>query len=362
MRIQPFIFFLLITLVSCQNQSKKYVRDNKVTDIYLYVSLDNEKKIAIYKIDTLTGKLDFIDRITANGSPGSLTHSKNRKYLYAALRSSHQVATFRINPENGTLRFIENTSVADNPVYIIPDKTNKYLLTAYWYGNKVAIYPIIGDSLIDSNAIQEFNPGINPHCILNDEANLHTYVAVMTTGTVNQYSFDTINGKLTPLEPGKIVLGDNIGPRHIDIHPNGRWVYIVNEINNTVYAYTQNEGRLKYFDEINTFPPSFTKFSKCSDIHITPDGKYVYAANRGHNSIASFAIDQDNGTLSNIGQYDTEPYPREFEIDPKGKFLYAGGEHSGKIAAYKINDDGSLTRFATYDAGKNVTWLMALEL
>ena len=337
--------------------------DTTISDVYrtnyfVYISLDSDKKIAVYKMDSLTGRLSLVEEENTVGNPGSLAQSRSEKYLYAAIRSTGQVSTFAINALNGKLRLVKTTDVYDNPVYISPDQSNKYLLSAYFNGNKIAVYPIIGDSIIDKNYVQILDAGINPHCILADATNKYVYTAVMTGGQVLQFSFNENTGMLFSLNPASIDFGADIGPRHIDFHPNGRWVYIVNEIANSIYSYTKNnDGTLTKFDEVGTLPVTFIEFSKCADIHITPDARYIYASNRGHNSIAAFSINSITGKLTVIDQYDTEADPRSFVLDPTGKYLYAGGESTGKLAAYKINSDGSLTKFETYTVGTKVTWI-----
>ena len=332
------------------------------TNYFVYISIDSDNKIAVYNMDSLTGKLSLVEEENTVGRPGSLAQSRSGKYLYAAIRSTNQVSTFAINAIDGKLRPLKTTDVYDNPVYISPDQNNKFLFSAYFSGNKIAVYPIIGDSIIDKNSVQILDAGINPHCILADATNKYVYTAVMSGGQVLQFSFNENTGMLSSLNPASIDFGADTGPRHIAFHPNGMWVYIVNEIANTIYTYSKNnDGTLTKFDEIGTLPATFTEFSKCADIHITPDAKYIYASNRGHNSIAAFSINKTTGKLTVIDQYDTEADPRSFALDPSGKYLYAGGESTGKIAAYTINSDGSLTKFETYTAGSKVTWVSVFK-
>ena len=142
-------------------------------------------------------------------------------------------------------------------------------------------------------------------------------------------------------------------------------MYVVNELSCTVvsFHFDRTNGILEGpFQEITTKPAGFTSYNTCADIHITPDGKFLYASNSGHDSLSGFSVDPETGELSPIGWFPTEKEPREFEIDPSGRFVIAAGESSGKIAFYRIQSDGSLYLLKTYDVGKWPVWVTSLLL
>ena len=158
---------------------------------------------------------------------------------------------------------------------------------------------------------------------------------------------------------------EGTGPRHYCFHPVLDTVYVDNEQGSSVTAYgfdTVN-GALEPFQTLSTLPTDFDGDNTCAQIHMHPTGRFIYASNRGHDSIACFAIDSSTGELSTIGQTPSEPMPRAFNLDPDGRFLFAGGQGSGNLAAYRIDQQtGALTHLETYAVGSTVMWVMILRL
>ncbi|MGB0767457.1 MAG: lactonase family protein, partial [Phycisphaeraceae bacterium] len=157
---------------------------------------------------------------------------------------------------------------------------------------------------------------------------------------------------------------DPAGPRHYAYHPTLGIVYMVNELDSSVSAYQWNRqtGTLQRFQSLTTLPADFAERNTCADIHVTPNGKFLYASNRGHDSIAAYKLD-DQGLMTFIDRFDTEAKPREFAIDLNGQYLYAAGLDSHKLAAYAIDaNTGRLTRIGTYDTPEGPIWVEAVEL
>jgi 6-phosphogluconolactonase len=148
-------------------------------------------------------------------------------------------------------------------------------------------------------------------------------------------------------------------------HPDGTHAFVVNEFTDsvTVYAYTQETGLLAAQETVSTIPTEFPgDDNTCADVHVTPDGAFLYASNRGHDSLAMFAIDSRTKALTSLGQVPTEPRPREFEVDPLGRFVYAAGQDSGQLASYAIEDDGTLTALEVYAAEPQPLWVLAVGI
>jgi 6-phosphogluconolactonase len=142
-------------------------------------------------------------------------------------------------------------------------------------------------------------------------------------------------------------------------------VYVSNEQGSSVtaYAFDTERGTLRSVQTVPTLPDGFSGRNSCSQIQISPSGRFLYAPNRGHNSIASFAVGAATGELSPIGWVEAEPVPRAFSLDPRGRFLYAAGLETGNLAAYRIDDSaGTLTRFATYEVGARPMWVLTTAL
>ena len=331
----------------------------------VYVSLDAEQSIALYALDADRGDLRFIKTIAVSGQPGSLAVDPSHHYLYAAIRSTTSISSFRIDARTGDLTLINTIRAAGNPVYVGTDKTGKFLLTAYFADSKAAIYSIRADGGLQDSAVQVLATEQNAHAIQTDPSNRFLFIPCRTGETIHQFKFNSVNGTLTPNTPDRTLTPPKTGPRHLAFHPSLDLVYFSNEFSSSVTAYRLNraDGCLSDVQTLSSLPADFAGTNTSADIHVTPDGRFLYASNRGHESIAAFSLDAMTGRMTSIGFFATEKTPRSFSLDPGGRFLYAAGQGSGKIAAYRIGRDrGELTLLATYDAGNNPVWILTVRL
>jgi 6-phosphogluconolactonase len=361
------LWFALLFAVLASAHAAKNPNDKNQTlaaglSNVVYVSLDAEKRIAIYEIDSATGSLRIIKSITVNGDPGSLAVDPSRNHLYAAIRSTNSISSFRIDNRTGDLTLMNTIHAAGNPVYVGTDKTGKFLLTAYFGDSKAAIYSIRPDGSLRDSAVQILETASNAHAIQTDPTNHYVFVPCRTGETILQFKFNSDNGVLTPNTPDRMLTPTKTGPRHLAFHKSLNIVYFANEFGSTVTTYRLNpEGTLSELQTLSSLPKDFAGPNTGADVHLTPDGRFLYASNRGHESIAAFSVDSITGTLTSHGQFATEKTPRAFAIDPTGNFLYSGGQGSGRIAAYRINrQNGQLIPIANYDAGKNPVWILTM--
>ena len=175
-----------------------------------------------------------------------------------------------------------------------------------------------------------------------------------------QYRFDAASGRLTANQPPTVEPAGADGPRHFCFHPDRDIVYVSNEQGGSVslYDFDAGAGTLSPRQTVSTLPDDWSGDNMCSQIQITPDGRHLYAPNRGHDSIAQFSVDPDDGSLTVLGQVPAEPVPRAFAIDPAGRFLISAGLRSGRLATYRIDGaSGHLERIATDDVGKAPMWV-----
>lgn len=336
-----------------------------VSNDVVYVSLDAEQSIALYGLDADRGDLRFIKKMDVGGQPGSLAVDPSHKYLYAAIRSTTSISSFRIDARTGDLTLINTIRAAGNPVYVGTDKTSKFLLTAYSADSKAAIYSIRADGGLQASAVQVLATEQNAHAIQTDPSNRFLFIPCRTGETIHQFKFNSVNGTLTPNTPDRTLTPPMTGPRHLAFHPSLDFVYFANEFGSSVTAYRLNksDGSLSGLQTLSSLPADFAGTNTGADIHITQDGRFLYASNRGHESIAAFSLDAASGRMTFIGVFPTEKTPRSFSLDPGGRFLYAAGQGSGRIAAYRIGQDrGELTPLATYDAGRNPVWILTVRL
>jgi 6-phosphogluconolactonase len=299
------------------------------------------------------------------GGPSPLAVDPTQRYLYVGLRASHQLATLSIDPKTGGLSPLGAIPLESDPCYISVDRTGRYLLSAYYGAGLVAVHPIGEDGVVRAPPVMWRATMPKAHSILTDRSNRYAYLPhVGESNCILQYLFDADSGRLTPNAVPAVVPAAGQGPRHYCYHPTLDTVYFDNEQGSSVTAYRLDPetGTLTPLQTLSTLPDDYEGQNTCAQIHITPSGRYLYAANRGHDSIACFSVDAATGRLAPLGQQPSEPVPRTFGIDPQGRFLYAAGQGSGHLAAYRIASHGTLQPLATYPLGKRPMWVLVLEL
>lgn len=331
---------------------------------WLFASLLEEKQIVTFERDAESGELTRRLVTDCPAEPACMAVSPDRRTLFVSFRSTGQLASFRIDPGSGRLTPLSVVEGGEDPAYLLPDRTGRFLLSAYYQANKVAVHALDSDGAISAEPLQTIPTAEHAHGIAIDSANRIAFVTHTGANRIYQFHFDQETGRLSPNNPPFVSTPVEDEPRHIALHPSDRWAYTSNEAGDSigVFAVNTNAGTLERIQTESTIPDgidgSQNSTARCE---MTPDGRFVYVANRGHDSIAGFAIDQETGRVTSLGQTLTEATPRSFTIDPSGRFLYAAGQGSGRIAAYPIAEDGRLDRFATYDSGPVSWWVLAVD-
>lgn len=332
---------------------------------HVYFSIAGENRIAIYTFDASDGNIEFQENISVSGSPGPLALSPCSNYLYAGLRSSREIASFRIDEETKHLSLLRTVQLDADTCYIAPDKTGNFLLSAYYGAGKITVHTIGDDKTVQDEPLQTVETDIHAHCIETDASNRFAFVPhTVPRNAIYQFHFHENTGTLTQNPVGNLNPGAPVGPRHFCFHPSKPILYFSNEQGSSASAYTLREGDtpgilVDLQKDVSTLPADFEEDNTCAQIHIDPQGAFLYVSNRGHDSIAGFAIDEDSGTLSAIGQQPTEPTPRVFNIDETGNFLFVGGQGSGRLATYRINrGTGALSPLANHAIGESPMWVL----
>ena len=334
--------------------------------IQAYVSVSSEDKILKFELNPNTGDLKLEGVIDAPGSPGPLATDPQQKFLYAGRRGASEISSFSIDPKSGDLVLLGAVSVEADPCYLSTDTTGRFLLSASYGGGVVGVHAIGENGVADGPPVAWHETEKKAHCIMTDPSNNYAFVPhVGESNGIYQFRFDEGTGQLTRNEPAKVSPEEGVGPRHFVFHPNRNTVYVSNEQGSSVTAYNfdPSNGTLEAFQTLSTLPGGFTDDNTCAQIHITPSGKFLYVSNRGHDSIACYAANDETGSLTAIGRQDTESVPRGFNIDPTGNFLYAGGQSTGMLAAYRIDQNaGTLSPLTTYEIGKQSMWIEFVTL
>ena len=324
--------------------------------------------IYIYKFNLDSGELKPFS-ITKNVvEPSYLTVEKDKKYLYAVNeteeyegKKSGAVSAFAINQKTGELAFLnKQPSLGGAPCFITTSDNRKFVLVANYLGGNVSSFPIETDGKIAVSVELKQNFGTGPnkarqeaahaHSINLDAKNRFAIVCDLGVDKVFIYEFDKKSGKLTlnaaqnfyQTKPGA-------GPRHFAFHKNEKFAFLINELDSTISALTFDEkrGTLTEIQTVTTLPENYKDADKntCADLHISPNGKFLYGSNRGHDSIAAFKIDEKTGKLEYVEHTSTGgKTPRNFTISPNGKFLLAANQNSDSVVVFRIDEEsGKLT-------------------
>jgi 6-phosphogluconolactonase len=316
-------------------------------------------------MDRETGHLTFQEDVVTGGGPAPLAIDPGQRFLYAGLRSACQVASFRIEQGTGRLSPIGTIALDTDPCFMITDRTGRYLLSSYYRGGGVSVHRIGSDGAATSPPLQWISTAPKAHSIQTDASNRFAFVPhVMDANVILQFAFDEGTGRLAPNAVPRAFPASGEGPRHFCFHPSLDVVYFVNEQGGSVSAYRldPDAGTLEAMQTVSTLPAAYQGQNTCAQVHITPSGRFLYAANRGHDSIAVFAIDA-MGRLAAAGQQPTEEIPRAFNVDPGSQFLLVSGRASGRLVVYRIDDrSGALTPLETHDVGARPMWVLVLDL
>lgn len=331
-------------------------------ELLLYVGTYTAGKsegIYLYRLNLASGELKHVSNTRGVVNPSFLALAPSRRYLYAvnevgefAGSKSGAVSAFAVDQRTGELRLLnQRSSLGADPCYVDVAADGRFVLIANYTGGNVTVLPVerdggLGDATDmkqaqGSSVNRERQKGPHAHCIVLDPTNKFAYSCDLGTDKIMAFRFDARNGKLLPSEPPSVQVKPGAGPRHFAFHPNGNYVFVINELHSTITAFARDPGKgsLQELQSLTTLPKDFTGTSWSADIHVSLDGRFVYCSNRGHDSIAIFAIDPRGG-LTTVGHESTRGmFPRNFAIDPTGTFLLVANQKSDNIVVFRRDSD-----------------------
>jgi 6-phosphogluconolactonase len=366
--IAPWLVGLLLSLLLalCAEAASAPQEHKYLVYVGTYTQEGSTSKgIYAYRFDPNTTQLTAIGLAAETTNPSFLAVHPNHRFLYAVNEISNYkgeksgaVSAFAIDPATGKLTLLNQVaSKGADPCYITVDKSGKYVLVANYTGGSIAVFPVLPDGRlgVTSAFIQHVGHGTNPerqegphaHSIDLSQDNRFAIVDDLGLDETLVYKFDSTKGSLILNDPPFAKADPGAGPRHFALHPNGKFAYVVNEMGSTVsaFSYDGSAGALRPLQTISTFPKDFSGHNDDAEIEIDASGKFLYASNRGHDSIAVFAIDPEKGSLTLIEYAPTKGQtPRSFEISPGGALLFAANEKSDNIVVFRIDSKtGRLT-------------------
>lgn len=322
----------------------------------------------VYRFNSTDASFKEISYIKTS-NPSFVAISPDQKYVYAVHEiagnngKGGEVSAFSFNKKTGSLTYLnEQSSEGNHPCYLVTDKTGKWLFTGNYSSGTLAVLPINKDGSLGvatttiqhkgSGTIKGRQDGPHVHCTFLSADNRFLFVPDLGINKVMIYAFDAATGKLSPAKQPFAESAPGAGPRHFTFHPNNKYAYLVEEMGGTVVAFKYNNGSLKNIQRISTMPAGDTSRPASADIHVSPDGKFLYASNRGpSNTIAIYKINQQDGMLTLVGHQSTlGKTPRNFNFDPSGDFLLAGNQDSDQIVIFKRDKQTGLLT----DTGKRI--------
>jgi 6-phosphogluconolactonase len=350
-----------------------------MADTFAYVGNADSNDISVFRIDG-NGEMTPVQTAAFVGieKPGAstpLTVSPDRRVLIAGVRSQpFSAVSFAIDPRNGMLQHIGNGPLADSMAYIAFDRTGKFLLSASYGGNKVALNPVAGSG-VAGEPKDVIPTGLNAHAFIPSPDNRFAFATNLGSDQVLAFAFDAATGTLKPSDPPAHKTPEKSGPRHFVFHPNGKFVYLIHELNGdvAVFTYDAKTGAWAEVQRTTALPEGFggkpsdkkpsDKKPWAADIHVTPDGRFLYASERTTSTLTAYKVDAASGKLTTVGTVPTEKQPRGFNIDPTSHYLAAVGELSDGMSVYAIDQtSGALTKLKSYPTGKKPNWVEFISL
>ena len=347
---------------------------------FVYVSNADDGEIATYTLQA-DGSLKPGPRIKAEKIVMPMVVSLDKRLLIAAVRSKpYRAYSYRIDPGSGELKPVGTAPLAESFPYISLDRSGRFLFGASYSANLISVNPVGADGRV-GEPLQVVPSARNAHSIHVDYSNRFVFVPHLGTDQVFQFLFDERSGRLSANTPPVLQLKQGTGPRHLVVPQDNRFVYVLNELTGTVttLALDAGTGLLTELDYVSVLSPE-TKLLPgmprggvgtpgatprntdndiwAADLHLTPNGRFVYASERTTSTIGTLRVDDASGKLVYVGSTQTEKQPRGFNIDPTGQFIVVSGEKSDMLAVYSIEaESGALKPIGRYPAGKGANWV-----
>lgn len=344
---------------------------------FVYVSNAIDGDIGCYELLN-SGELQLLTKVKAGTKVMPMAINKKCQLLYAASRSEpYLLHTYEINPISGHLKLADETQLTDNFAYLSLDKSEKNIFFASYTSNLISINSIKSNGYVDQRPKQVLQVGKNAHAILIDSSNKYVFTPTLGSDAIYQFILNEDLGELTPNVPALLATSKGLGPRHLTFSLDNRFVYVVGELSGAIslLLLEPKTGTLQLVSSYSSLPKdSVLKNATldltsepdqriwASDIHITPNGDFLYTSERTNSTLTCMAVDKQTGALSYVSSIATEKQPRGFAIDPSGNFLIATGELSNTISSYQIDPaNGNLKHIGKFPSGRGSNWVEIIK-
>jgi 6-phosphogluconolactonase len=331
----------------------------------VYVSNADSGDITVLRLDTGSGAVTPFAAASVGGSSGPLAVSPDRRFLYAARRAAPLAALgFAIDAASGALAAVGEAALPASMAYIALDRSGRHLFGAAYHGHQLTSSPIGADGApMPAQQVLPTEP--HAHAIVPAPSNRVVLATSLGGDIVMQLRLDAATGRLDANDPPAVRVRRGAGPRHLVFHPHASFVYLLNELDATidVFAFDIEHGTLAPLQTVHTMPGGAAGAAWAADIHVTPDGRFLYSSERRTSTLAMFRIDAATGHLGFIGHQPTEAQPRGFAIDARGRFLLAVGQLSHRLSVYAIDAaSGRLDKLSDCPVGRGPHWVEIIDL
>lgn len=323
-------------------------------DQVVYIASPESHQIHVWSMNEV-GELTLIQTVTTPGQVQPMVLSHDKKHLYIGVRPNFRVVTYEVE-DKGTLRLKAETSIPGTPVHLSLDNSGRYLFVPSYHQGNLSVLPINSDG-VPNSAIQVIEGLRNPHSSHVDAENQQLWVPCLGEDHIRLFDLHA-NGYLTEATADQITTAAQSGPRHLAFHPTEKVIYCLNELDSTINVY-HKFTRYREMQNIAIYPKGNKSERWAADIHVTPNGRHLYASERSESYISHYLISDDGRELTLAARYPTEAHPRGFNIDGTGRFLISSGQKSDHISVSEIDSiTGKLTQVGRYAVGKGPMWVL----
>jgi 6-phosphogluconolactonase len=331
----------------------------------VYVSNADSGEISVLALDDTRGALATVQTVAGLGTVMPLAPCPDGRRLYAARRNEPwSVLGFSVDARDGRLSPLGEAPLPQSMAHIAVDGSGRWLFSASYHGNLIAVNPIDAEGR-PGPATLVLPTGPKAHAMRAAPGNRFVYATSLGGGVVMQFGFDAASGTLTPLALRDVAVRAGAGPRHLAFHPDGRFVYLLNELDASVdvLAIDPSTGALTCVQSVSTLPPGFSGEPWAAELRLTPDARFLYTSERRSSTLAGFAVDAATGRLTPIGHWPAQAQPRGFAISPSGRWLIAAGQLSHAVGVHAIDaGTGTLSLRHEHAVGRNPNWVEAIAL
>ncbi|GAB2936311.1 6-phosphogluconolactonase [Hafnia psychrotolerans] len=327
----------------------------------VYVASPESQQIHAFRLGE-EGELSLLQTVDVPGQVQPMVIHPDGHRLYVGVRPEFGVLTYNIG-HDGSLEQAAMAPLPGSPTHVGVDLQGRFLFSASYSFNNVSIHPINekGEALAPVHVLEDIQA---PHSANIDPTNQLLMIPALKEDCIRLFDF-SLQGEATPHQPQSVSTATGAGPRHMAFHPNQHFAYCVNELNGSVDVYQKDvtSGEYCRVQTLDIMPSDFKETRWAADIHITPNGKYLYTSDRGSSLISVMTVSGDGGELVLAGHHATQTQPRGFNIDHRGRFVITAGQKSDAIEVAKIDQNsGALTALKTYPVGKGPMWVSIVEL